>query len=232
MTIEILRTIPRHVLAGLLSGSLLVCANPSLAAERTESSAQNRSEADLLAVGAIEKIELSSGSVQVAGQHVLLSRDTVFIENESAISSGADVLRLLHAGDFVAVNGLLERAAASISRLSESYVPGATSVFVRGRVSHVDDSIGVATVGQLKIDFTPAMGSSSFEGLNEGQVIDAVGIQPNIGGVLIASMIRSNAITGTSLVTPRAITGTSMVTPRAITGTSLVTPRAITGTSR
>src|SRR5450631_3872031 len=153
--IEILRTIPRCILAGLMSGSLLVCANPLLAAERADSGAQNRSEADLLAVGAIETIDLSSGFVLVAGQRVLVSRDTVLIENESAISSGAGALRLLHAGDFVAVNGLLERAAASISRLPESYVPGATSVFVRGRVSRVDDSNGVATVGGLKIDFTP-----------------------------------------------------------------------------
>ena len=231
MTIEILRTIPRYILAGVISGSLLVCANPSLAVERAEPGAQFSGEADLLAVGAIEKIDLSSGYALIAGQYVFISKETVLLENESAVSSGLDALQLLHTGDLVAVNGLLEGPAASIARFSESYVPGATSIFVRGRVSKVDDSVGVATVGSLKINFTPAMGSSAFEAFREGQVIEAIGIQPEIGGTLIASTVRPNAITGTSIVTPRAITGTSLVTPRAITGTSMVSPRAITGTS-
>ena len=231
MTIEFFQTIPRHIVAGLISASFLVCANPLLAVERTDPSAQIVSEPDLLVKGAVEKVDLSLGFAVVAGQRVDISTDTVLLENEGAISSGLDALRLLQEGDFVSVNGLLGRPAASVMRMSESYVPGATSIFVRGRVSKLDETIGVATIGGLKIDVTPAMGSTAYVGVRVGELIEAIGIQPEIGGSLIASSIRFSAITGTSLVTPRAITGTSYVTPRAITGTSAMSPRAITGTS-
>jgi len=231
MTIELFRTVPRHIIAGLLTSSLLVCANPLVAVERTDSRAQVMNESDLLVVGAVEKIDLTLGYALVAGQRVYIAKDTVLLENDGAISSGRDALQLLQEGDFVSVNGLMDMPAASVRRLSESYIPGATSIFVKGQVSLVDESLGVATVGGLKIDVTPAMGSTEYEGVRAGEVIEAIGIQPEIGGSLIAASIRPSAITGTSLVVPRAITGTSLVTPRAITGTSLATPRAITGTS-
>ena len=232
MTIEILRDVPRRVFAGLVSVGLLVGAHSSLGAERIESNNQAMSGTDLLIVGSVEKIDRSTGYALVAGQHVVISRETVLLESDSAIASGSDALQLLHDGDLVMVNGLLDMPAASVTRLSEAYVPGATSIFVRGRVAQVDDSIGVAMVGGLKIDYTPAMSSAEFEGVHIGSVIEVRGIQPEIGGSLIATTVRPSAITGTSLLLrPRAITGTSALSPRAITGTSALSPRAITGTS-
>ncbi len=231
MTIEFFRTVPRTLIAGLISSSFLICANPLLAADRTDRSAQVLSESDLLVVGAVDKIDFSLGYALIAGQRINISKDTVLLENDSAISSGLEMLHVLQEGDFVSVNGLMDWPAASIRRLSESYVPGASSIFVRGRVSEMDDTIGVATVGGLKIDVTPAMGSAAYIGVRAGDLIEAIGIRPEMHGSLIAASIRPSAITGTSLITPRAITGTSFVTPRAITGTSAVSPRAITGTS-
>jgi Domain of unknown function (DUF5666) len=228
MTIEKLWDVPRGVCAGLISMGLLIGASSSFGLDRVDSNVQAMSGTDLLVVGSVEKIDLMMGYALVAGQRILISNETVLVESDSAVATGSKALELLHDGDLVAVNGLLDTPAASVTRLAESYVPGATLVFVRGRVGQVDDSIGLAMIGRLKVDYTPAMGSSEFRALQAGSIVEATGTQPEKGGSLIASSVRLSAITGTSLVTPRAITGTSA---RAITGTSLVTPRAITGTS-
>jgi hypothetical protein len=99
---------------------------------------------------------------------------------------GAD-LAALSVGDFVMVYGTLEgsgRIAATGYELSTAiYVPGSTQVFVTGIPSAVDYSIGVATIGDLEINYTMSLGSSDFGGI--GAAITVYGTQPALGGAML-----------------------------------------------
>ena len=194
---------------------------------------------DLLVIGQVEKIDLAAGLLVVTGQPVLLSNATVFLEDGVPAPDPARALSHISINDVLVVTGIIDSYALSVDRLSEPYVPGSTNLFVRGRVEKVDSTSGLAVVNGLTVDYTPAMGSSTFTAVEKGDVIEARGIRPSIGGTLLASAIKSvsnasvtnsiaDAVTGTSQAL--AVTGTSDVRKRgAVTGTSQAL--AVTGTS-
>ena len=232
MKIELAQIIRQCLYSGVMSGSILMCTNQSYAVE-TSDLAVRAVGTDMVAVGPIDAIDVNSSSFVVAGQRIAVSGETVMHEIGNANLLGFSAFKLFHIGDVLAVHGELDKPAVSISRLVESYVPGATSIYLRGRVTKVDSSIGVATVSSMRIDFTPAMAKSEFVGVNVGDIVEVFGMQPVIGGSLIATILRpdsarNNSITGTSLGA-NSITGTSHG-GNSITGTSLGA-NSITGTS-
>jgi hypothetical protein len=223
----------QFIAAAITVVGFLASTNAVLAVERADLRLRGTFGAELRVLGPVETINVSAGYLIVAGQRVSILGTTTFLDNGVIVADRLHALQSIQSGDLVAVNGLIDGSTVSVNKLAESYVPGATTIFVRGRVDSVDASVGIATVSGLRIDFTPAMGSSGFAGIDEGEVIEASGIQPAISGSLLtanvsSTWIPSNRNTGTS-VHADAITGTS-IRPGAITGTSAHAD-AITGTS-
>src|SRR5579862_5344182 len=85
---------------------------------------------NLEVLGDVQQIDLGKGVLTVAGQHIAISRETRFTHEGAAVeASGA--LRAIAVGDLLAVSGALGEPATNIDRASESYLPGATTTFVK-----------------------------------------------------------------------------------------------------
>ena len=177
----------------------------------------------LQVLGEVQRIDPSKGVIVVAGQRVAISKETIFSVNRVAVS-GAEALRTIQDGDILAIIGALDAPAASVDRRNESYVPGATTIFVKGKVTSVEQSLGRARIGDLNVDYTPALSNRDFGVVEVGQIVEVIGTQPSPQGVLLANSITgtgSSSITGTG---QSSITGTGS---SSITGTG---QSSITGT--
>jgi ribosomal protein S18 len=215
--------------------SAVVCAvaaaSGSLAGTATVAELKTIYGPNLEVLGDVQQIDLAKGVLTVAGQHIAISKETRFTHQGAAVeASGA--LRAIALGDLLAVSGELGEPATNIDRASESYLPGATTTFVKGKVEAVDASLGVARIDELRVDVTPAMSDIRFQAIEPGQVVEAVGMRPSASGPMLAYEVVPTAITETTVAAPSAITGTAKVAPSAITGTAVVAPLAITGTAK
>src|SRR5450631_3349282 len=176
-----------------ITGALVACTITILfcgavapaSAEVTSVQLKKQYGAELQVLGDVESVDLARGVLLVAGQHVSIARETSFSFNGALVEDQAQALTMIQPGDLLAVIGPLDAPARSVNRLQESYVPGATSVFVKARVLSVQQSQGRAKIDQLGVDLTPAMGDAKFVQVEPGQVIEAVGIRPGTGGLLL-----------------------------------------------
>jgi hypothetical protein len=190
---------------------------------------------ELKVVGDLERVDLSSGTLLVAGQHVSIAADTAFSYNGISIKDNGRALRMIQPGDLLVVSGPLDAPARSVNRLEEAYVAGATVVFVRAKVLAVQQYLGRAKVDELSVDLTPAMSDPQYVNVEAGTIIEAAGIRPTAHGLLLATSVsaRSASIVGTggaqSIVGtggPNSIVGTGG--PNSIVGTG--GPNSIVGT--
>ncbi len=205
----------------------------SAGAETTIPQLKSLYGSELEVLGEVEHLDIAHGFLVVAGQHVSIAKDTKFSYNSVAVSDVSSALRMFQLGDLVAIAGKAEEPAASVMKLKDDYVPGATHIFLRGRVSAVDSALGTANIGNMVVDLTPAMSDSQSEGIEAGQIAEALGIQTSPNGRLLASHIfRASSIIGTSKTDPASIIVTSVVSPTSIIGTSKATPDSIVGTSK
>ena len=219
-----------RVIRVIVSGTISVLSSTaalSAGAEMSASELKGTYGAELEVLGAVQRIDVAHYSLIVAGQHVSIAKGTSFSIDGVAVADAARALGMIQSGDLVAVQGEIGAPAKLISRLKESYVAGATTVYVKGKLTSVDSSVGLAKIGELNVDLTPAMADSKVGNLEVGQVAEVVGMQPSSGGRLLA-----NSIIGTSKVSPDSIIGTSKVAPDSIIGTSKVSPDSIIGTSK
>ncbi|MDH3431681.1 MAG: hypothetical protein OEQ14_16910, partial [Gammaproteobacteria bacterium] len=135
---------------------------------------------------------IDSGSMVLAGPVQSIDRATAtFIAvGQMVISSGVGVSDL-QVGDFVTVAGSISGAgvitATDVSVSSESYVAGATEVFVTGIPTAIDTRRGTAKIGELTVDYTPSMGRSAFDGI--GAAISVIGTQPALGGTMLGDRV-------------------------------------------
>ncbi len=177
---------------------------------------------ELHVLGEVQRVDLSKGILIVAGQHVAISKDTTFSVDHVAVADSVNAFQTIQRGEVLAVSGPLDAPAVSVDRLNADYVAGATTIFVKGKISAVEESIGVAKIDELGVDFTPAMSDLRFATVEVGQVVEAIGVQPSMDGPMLANSITgtANSITGTA----NSITGTA----NSITGTA----KSITGTAK
>ena len=100
------------------------------------------------------------------------------------------MLSKLRIGDYVSVNGSVISSgwlyADEVSVFAESYVPGASTVFITGIPSAIDLSTGRVQIGGLTIDYTPALSSGD---LGIGLEMSFRGIQPVRSGLLISDAV-------------------------------------------
>src|SRR6202453_2687023 len=217
--------------SALARGILVALGVTSLIPARAETSiVELRSQygSELQVLGQVQQIDSTKGTIVVAGQHISISRQTAFLVGNVEAANPAQELQAIKLGDVLAVFGPLGSPAVSIDRLDTAYVSGSTAIYVKGKVSAVDKTIGVAKIDELGVDFTPAMYDSALSSLAVGQVVEAVGIQTSPTAKLLAEQM---SISGTSVVKPTSISGTSVVKADSISGTSVVKPTSISGTS-
>ena len=107
------------------------------------------------------------------------------------VSALGATLRSLQLGDYVMVGGRISGAgtiqAESVVRTGLQYAPGASEVYVTGIPSFVDTKVGTTMIGELKVDYTPSLGGSGFEGI--GAAITVIGTQPTLGGIMVSDRV-------------------------------------------
>ena len=174
---------------------------------------QGTGATDLDVLGLVQTVDAASGALVVSGQ-------TVHVSSKTKLGQSS----LPGKGSLVAVYGALNAdgtiTATQITSLGNSYVPGATTLYVRGVVKSVNASLGRAQVGSLSIDYTASLYSSAAASIKAGTVAEFAGVQTS--STLFAS--KAAGIGGTDLVMA-GIGGTDLATA-GIGGTDLAVAKA------
>jgi hypothetical protein len=145
----------------------------------------------LLAVGRVDAVSPDQSQIYALGQ----------VFQVLANPPAQTLLHRIEPGDPVALLGELTVDGYFVEsglRLAGQYVAGASLVYLRGVVSNSNEPSGQILVGELSVSITGGrIGAAGFSpGTNE--VIEIVGTQPALGGlVLVESISSTNASVGT-----------------------------------
>ncbi|HVX91256.1 MAG TPA: hypothetical protein VHC20_06580 [Candidatus Paceibacterota bacterium] len=155
-----------------------------------------------LAIGTVENFDSKNGSVVILGQRYPLGSAKLIAGSKSL--PAAQGLLLLAPGALVWADGEFRKDGSvqltSITVLPEINVPGSTQLFVAGVVRALDQ-VGRAKIGDLTIDLTPTLATST-KATRVGDAVEILGVQPSAGGVLLAAAVaplRSHAVGGAEL---------------------------------
>jgi len=146
---------------------------------------------DLLLVGPVTRVEAASHSLEVLGQSVTLK--------SSALDDALVATRL---GQVLAIAGNLSPeghvTANRIFIVPTEYVDGATEVMVSGSIGSLDASIARAKIGEVTVDYSPALHAGDL-GISAGSVVQFSGISSGGTRTMIAFNARSvSSYTGSS----------------------------------
>jgi hypothetical protein len=99
-----------------------------------------------------------------------------------------DLADLVSPGEYVfaAGNG---GALGAILTGAELYVPGSTQVNVRGVIANVDPVHGTFSIGNVVVDYSSYLSSDPTFEPRANDSVEVSGIQPAVGGTIIASTI-------------------------------------------
>ena len=127
----------------------------------------------LRVTGPVEAYDAQHHTARILGQTVLVGR------------------ALLVVGDSVSVVGTTSTSgliAATSIKDHGLYIAGASPIFISGQVQKVNSSVGTATVSGITVDLTPLMADSLVAPV-VGSKVQVAGVQPALGGVVIAAGI-------------------------------------------
>ncbi len=119
----------------------------------------------LLLRGPVDAVDAANSRISVLGQWINVpSSEISAFPNEIVAISGT----LVATGKY---------KAASVALLSSvtQYVPGATSLFITGRINSIDYAMGTLKIGSLTVDYTAALGSLPVSQLAVGAVVSFTG---------------------------------------------------------
>ena len=133
--------------------------------------------------GPIEKVDVESGRLTVLGKSFSAGpRGPALAQLADQIASGASVtgaiLGSLDDRSRVRVNGLVV--------LPTQYVAGHSKVMVIGKVSELRNSIGLAVVDGIAVDYTALLSQAHID-LKPGDLVMALGVQAAAGAPLQAA---------------------------------------------
>jgi hypothetical protein len=143
--------------------------------------------------GPVEKITADSLQITVLGQTYLIDAQTVFSWGVKRVR-GSNGLLGLAPGSLVSVESHGPQGATLVAVSALSYVSGATTVFVGGKVEQLAPELGLIRVGGLAIDVS-AIQPEALAGLRTGSSVEVSGKQPLPQGLLLADeiVVDSNA---------------------------------------
>ncbi|MGA2397941.1 MAG: hypothetical protein ABSG30_07775 [Steroidobacteraceae bacterium] len=185
---------------------------------------------DLLALGPVERVDVSKRQIQVLGQVVVVP---------AAQSAGlADLVdHMVEVHGSVNSDGTL-RATKVVEINSSSFVPGATQLYLKGAISSVDQVNAVARIGSLSIKYAGALHTLSSSSLAVGQLASFGGVEYSgiaafyaEAGRVIGSLVPLSQ-EGTDKVSPLSQEGTDKVKPLSQEGTDKVKPLSQEGTDK
>ena len=128
----------------------------------------------LLLVGPVESVNARAGLVTILGQKLAYSQSGKLVTGDAAAVFG-----------YTRANGRL--TATSIVDEGQ-YVPGASTIFLSGKVTNSDSAVGRVVVDGLAVDLTGAMSDGAVTP-SVGTSIEIRGIQPAAGGLVVANGI-------------------------------------------
>ena len=163
--------------------STVVAAVLAATAGATSSAGISGSGAELLVVGPVEAVSAVDRTALVLGQRVQ-----------------TEMLDRLVVGDTVAVFGVARpdgTIAAAAIQSRGAYVPGATTVFLSGRVESAQSSIGHVVMNGVRVDLTSAMSHGTFAP-SVGAKLSISGIQPASHGLVLVNGISGSGTSGIS----------------------------------
>ena len=131
-------------------------------------------QVQLLLVGPVDAVNARAGIVTVLGQKVAYSGAATLAPGDAAAVYG-----------FAQPNGSF--VATSIADEGQ-YVPGATVIYLSGKVTKSDSAVGRVVVGGLTVDLTGAM-STDIATPSVGAELHVTGTQPTFGGLVVANGI-------------------------------------------
>ena len=119
-----------------------------------------------------------------------VSRDgnaAVFAVAGQSFSVSADQASDFVPGDYVVAAVARSGATAVVYQLGSPYVPGISTVRLKGTVQSVDVAKGRLAVGALVVDYTPQLATDPAFLPSVGETIEVVGVQPSFGGILVVN---------------------------------------------
>ncbi len=131
-------------------------------------------QGQLLLIGPVDAVNARAGLVTILGQKLTYAKAGKLVVGDTAAVFGV-----------TKPNGSL--VATSIVDQGQ-YVPGATVIFVTGKVQKSDSAVGRVTVDGLTIDLTGTM-ANGVVAPAVGAEIQVTGTQPTAGGLVVASGI-------------------------------------------
>jgi hypothetical protein len=140
---------------------------------------------ELLVVGPVEAVKADARTAIVMGQRIHVANvDGLAIGDTAAVF-----------GNVLADGSIL----ASAVQLRGPYVPGASTVYISGRVQTAEPSIGRVVINGVAVDLTPMMSQGTLTP-SVGTKLQVIGIQPLSGGLLIVNGISGGgaAVSGIS----------------------------------
>ena len=190
----------------LLTVALIVSAGSATAGiggSSIAASAYGVDGSDIVAFGPVDATKLSGKQLLVLGQTVTLSpRTSITADGRSVSANGASKLLANSNGTLVAVYGALQSdgtiQASQIDFSSQMWVPGSTTVLLRGVVTNVNTATARAQVGSLSVDYSAGLyDPNAAADLKVGSVIELVGTQFS-AGQMYASKVSTTGIGGSS----------------------------------
>jgi hypothetical protein len=127
-------------------------------------------------LGPVYTADATNGAVVVAGQ-------TFAVDSWNGVAPGSYVLV-----------GVVEGFRAEMFYITEQYVPGVSVIHIKGVITELDSSRGIASVGQAMVDYTALLAANPNLTLSIGAKVSFFGTQPTPGGVLIATPLNDQAV--------------------------------------
>ncbi len=197
------------IILGQVAALVLVANGPAIAGVTTEE-VKAKFGPELQVLGPVQQVDIGNGLLLVVGQQVSIAKISSVSFNGVVVDDRVSAIQRIQPGDLIAVYGAFDGASLSVKLLNYAYVPGATTIFVSGKLSAVNSAIGRAQISALTVDFTPSLSDVKFSNLVVGESVDVAGIQPIANGLLLAESVNrvdANSIVGTG-AQDKSIVGT------------------------
>ena len=150
-----------HIAAIAFASAAGIAISGAQGASRAPGGEARFADSNLLLRGPIQAIDAASSRILVLGQWIPASA------TQLAASSVGQVVAVY--GSLAASGNYVVSALLHINSIR--YVPGATSVFIKGVISSVDPSTGTLRIGPLSVDYTAALSQGSNPLISKGEAV-------------------------------------------------------------
>ena len=183
---------------------------------------ERAAEGRLLAIGRIDALSKSRFTVSVLGQRFLILAS----RSNEKFMAGAEL------GEPVALFGEISGGRYLVDaamRLNGQYIQGVSKVYLQGRVTGVDNRVGLVAVGSAQFDTSALTIRSAADSFRKGSLAAVVGTQPQLGGRVLVASIRKADFLQASVGTGRPDASVGTGRPDASLGTGRIDASLGTG---